>query len=253
MFNFLQITSWLASIAFCFYYGRKIGMSKLKSVLCTIFSIVFFHMFMLFQAWVESGFQNFGAQNLVRVFAFAPIIFILEAKIFKVSFRTMSDFHAIWPMLLHGISHYACFFVGCCNGYQYVEGSLPYKIAYALTGTNELPNQIFESTAALIVTLILFIIAKKKNFNTNGRLYYIMLVIFGAQRTLWEFLRNNQKVIVFGKMPNAVNGDFGISNLACYSILMVLVGIGFLIAYHIIDKKKAAKEQETKTEVTVTE
>lgn len=251
MFNFLQITSWLASIVFCFYYGRKIEMSKMKSFTCSIFSIVFFHFFMLFQAWVENGFQNFGAQNLVRVFAFAPIVFILEAKIFNVSFRTMSDFHAIWPMLLHGISHYACFFENCCIGYEYLEGTTAYKIAYALTGTNMLPNQIFESTAALIVALILFIIAKKKNFQTNGRLYYIMLVIFGAQRTLWEFLRNNEKVIVFSEMKNAVSGDFGISNLACYSILAVLVGIGFLVAYHIIDKKKAEKTENTETETTV--
>lgn len=249
MFNTLQLLSWIASIAFCFYYGRKAGMGKIKAVLCTIFSIAFFHLLMMFQAWAATGFQEFGAQNLVRVFAFAPIIFIFEAKIFNVSFRTMSDYHAIWPMLLHGISHYACYFEGCCNGYHYLEGTLAYKIAYALTGTDMLPNQIFEATSAVLISVILFIIAKKKNFNTNGRLYYIMLIIFGTQRTLWEFLRNNEKVIVFSEMKNAVSGDFGISNLACYSILAVLVGIGFLVAYHIIDKKKAEKAAITETEV----
>ena len=52
-------------------------------------------------------------------------------------------------------------------------------------------------------------------------------------------------------MKNAVSGDFGISNLAFYSILAVLVGIGFLVAYHIIDKKKAKNTEKAETEATV--
>lgn len=241
MYTVIHIISMIISMLFNTWYGYKLGLSKLKAGLSSTFSLMLLYITMLLLPWIESGFQEFGSQNMVRTYAFAPIIFVIVSKVFKIDFRKVSDMHAIWPMLLHGISHFACLIPDCCGGYEYLEGTKMCEIANMLTGTNRIPNQIMESVAALIIAAVFLLIAWKKKFNLNGRLFYAMIIVYGAQRFCWEFLRNNDKVIVFGEMTNAVSGNFGLSNLSFYCIAMILVGISFLIAFHIIDKKKATK------------
>lgn len=238
MYTAIHILSMVISVIFNTYYGYKLGLSKGKAALSSAFSLALLYITMILIPWVESGFTAFGAQNMVKTYAFAPLIFVIDCLVFKIDFKKISDMHAIWPMLLHGISHLACIPEGCCGGYQYLEGTKMYDFAYALTGTNMIPNQLFESLAALVIAALMFFIAWKKKFNLNGRLFYVMLIIYGINRFGWEFLRDNDKVIVFGKMTNAISGDFGISNLAFYCIAMILVGIIFLVAFSIIDKKK---------------
>lgn len=199
---------------------------------------------MILIPWVESGFEVFGQQNMVKTYVFAPLIFVIYCLVFKIDFRKVSDMHAVWPMLLHGISHFACLIPNCCNGYTYLEGTKMYDISCALTGTGYFPNQICESVAALIIGAIMFFIAYKKNFKLNGRLFYVMLVVYGINRFCWEFLRNNNKIIVFGEMTNAESGNFGLSDLSFYSLAMVVVGIVFLVAFHIIDKKKKSSPEK---------
>ena len=240
MYTAIHVLSMVVSVVFNTYYGYKLGLSKSKAALSSAFSLALLYMTMLIIPWVESGFKSFGSQNMVRTYAFAPIIFVIVCLVFKIDFRKVSDMHAIWPMILHGISHLACILEGCCGGYQYLEGTKMYDFAMKLTGTNMLPNQLWESLAALFIAALMFIIAYKKKFNLNGRLFYVMIIIYGIERFGWEFLRNNDKIVVFGEMTNAVHGDFGLSNLSFYCIAMVVVGIAFLVAFNIIDKKKAA-------------
>ena len=242
MYTAIHILSMVISVLFNTYYGYKLGLTKAKAALSSAFSLALLYMTMLIIPWVESGFKVFGAQNMVKTYAFAPIIFIFVWLVFKIDYRKVSDMHAIWPMILHGISHLACIPEGCCGGYEYLEGTKMYNLAQALTGTNMIPNQLFESIAALIIAAVFFFIAWKKKFNLNGKLFYIMIIVYGINRFCWEFLRNNNKIVVFGKMTNAVSGDFGLSDLAFYCIAMITVGIAFLFAFHIIDKKKAAAE-----------
>ena len=232
MYTAIHILSMVISVIFNTYYGNKLGLTKAKAALSSAFSLALLYITMLLIPWVESGFQGgLNGQNMVKTYVFAPIIFVIDCLVFKIDFRKVSDMHAVWPMLLHGISHFACLIPNCCAGYCYKEGTKMYDLAQTLTGTNMIPNQAFESIAALIIGAIIFFIAYKKNFKLNGRLFYVMLIVYGINRFFWEFLRNNDKIIVFGEMTNAESGNFGISNLAFYSIAMVIVGIVFLIAF----------------------
>ena len=224
------------------YYGCKFGLKKSKSTLFSIFTVMILYMFLIAIPWIESGFKEMGEQNMIKVYAFAPIVFAIDCLVLKMDYRKVADLHSLWAPLAHGLGHFACLFANCCTGYRYLEGTKMYKIAYMLTGTDRLPLQIMESIGSLTVAAIIVIIAKKKDFKTNGRLGHLMLVIFGAQRIGWEFLRYNDKVIVFGPMSNAVDGDFGISYLTLYAVGSVLVGSAFLIAFHFIDKKKAQEQ-----------
>ena len=239
MYTVIHIISMIISMIFNTWYGYKLGLTKFKAGLASTFSLMLLYITMILLPWIESGFKTFGAQNMVRTYAFAPIIFVIVSLVFKIDFRKVSDMHAIWPMLLHGISHFACLIPDCCGGYEYLEGTKMCEIANMLTGTNRIPNQIMESVAALIIAGVFLAIAWKKKFQLNGRLFYVMIIVYGIQRFGWEFLRNNDKVVVFGEMSNAVSGNFGLSNLSFYCIAMVLVGISFLIAFHIKDKKNA--------------
>ena len=243
MYTVIHIISMIVAMLFNTWYGYKLGLTKLKAGLSSTFSLMLLYITMLLIPWIESGFTAFGSQNMVRAYAFAPIIFIIVSKVFKIDFRTVSDMHAVWPMILHGISHFACLITDCCGGYEYLDGTKMCEIANALTGTNRIPNQIMESVAALIIALVFFLIAWKKKFKLNGRLFYVMILVYGINRFGWEFLRNNNKVVVFGEMSNAISGDFGLSNLSFYCIAMIVVAISFLVAFHIIDKKKAAAEK----------
>ena len=87
----------------------------------------------------------------------------------------------------------------------------------------------------------MFFIAWKKKFNLNGKLFYVMLIVYGCERFFWEFFRDNNKIVVFGKLKDAVSGNFGLSDLSFYCIAMIVVGIVFLTAFSIIDKKKNAE------------
>lgn len=243
MYTVIHIISMVIAVIFNTYYGNKLGLKKSKAALSSAFSLALLYITMIMIPWVESGFEQFGQQNMVKTYVFAPIIFVIVCFVFKIDFRTVSDMHAVWPMLLHGISHFACLIPNCCGGYCYLEGTKTYGLAQALTGTDMLPVQIFESVAALIIGLIMFLIAKKKNFNLNGKLFYVMLIVYGVNRFCWEFLRNNNKVIVFGEMTNAESGYFGLSDLSFYCVAMIVVGIAFLVAFNIIDKKKALQNK----------
>lgn len=113
-----------------------------------------------------------------------------------------------------------------------------YLLANILTGTNRLPNQIIESIGALLIFLILWIVAKRNHYKTKGYLYYIMLILYGSQRFLLEFLRDNNKVIVFYDLKNA-DGAFGISNLAIWAAAMFIEGVIILYLTIRHDKKRA--------------
>ena len=247
LYNLMIILSYIALFPFnMFIYGKKFGYTKLKSFLLTAVAIVVLAFLMFFLAWAENGFKSFGDQNVVRVYPFAILIFMLEAKIFNMDFRQLCDYHALWPQLNYFISHIGCIFAGCCHGFRYLPGTAGYKVAQALNFLNVLPDtdnmmpqQLYEAFSAGLIFFVLYFVAKKHNFNLGGRLLFIMLTVYGTQRFFWEFLRDNAKVIVFGPMQGVESGTFGISSLALYSVAMVIEGIIFLVAFHIIDKKKA--------------
>ncbi|MBQ3136971.1 MAG: prolipoprotein diacylglyceryl transferase [Clostridia bacterium] len=236
MYIAIHIISIIIALAFSGYHGYKLGIGKAKSVLISVFCLMTCYIFVSAIPWFESG--EIGSLNMVKIYAFTPPFYFLASKVFKVPFRNVCDLNGIWPMILFGLSHMACLIPKCCGGYVYLEGTKMCALAQALTGTNMIPNQLMESIAGLIIALAMFILAYKKDFKLNGRHYFIMIIVYGIQRFFWEFLRNNNKIIIFGEMTNAESGYFGLSDLSFYCIAMIAVGVVFIIALNIIDKKK---------------
>jgi len=159
------------------------------------------------------------------------------AKLGKIKPQVAYDLIGMGTLLGYGVGHYACIFAGCCHGFQYHEGTFMYKIAFALTGTNMLPLQFLESTSAMLIFVILLVVAAKMKYKTNGRLFCLWYWLYGLTRFAWEFLRDNKKVIVFAPLKQA-DGDFGISSLAIWSLLMVAAGVA---VYWNIKKEEQTK------------
>lgn len=224
------------------FYGQQYGFSKVKSFILGTLAVSIDFTIILLVTWVENGFQNFGAQNAVRIFVFNPLLIYIVAKCMKVDFRKFNDFNAFPGMLWYGLGHLACLCTGCCHGYAYNEGSVMYNIAYTLTGTNMLPQQLIESVGALAIAAILLWIGIKYKFQTKGYMYYIMLILYGSQRFFLEFFRDNEKVIVFNEMTSA-NGQFGISSLALWALAMFVEGVVLLAIIVYVDKQRAQRKK----------
>ena len=247
MYGIIQALSMVAAVVFGIFYGKKYGIGKGKSFLITLFNVVFGFMAVFILTWLET--RKFGAQNAVRGYCFSALFVLAESKIFRVDFRKCLDFQSFFPSLSYGLGHFACLFPKCCYGFQYNEGSTMYNIAHALTGTNQLPMQLFEAFSALAVFAIVLIVSAKGKFKGTGRMMVLYQILFGAERFFWEFFRDNKKVIIFAPLKDAVSissreAYFGISNLALWAAAIVIAGIILLIVLNAQDKKKAAKEIE---------
>ncbi len=240
MYDLIQGIAMVVYVIVLTLYGKYYGFSKIKSFVLGLIALSVDYTLILVLTWVENGFTNFGAQNAVRVFAFNPLLIYIVSKLMKVDFRKFNDYNAFPAMLWYGLGHFACLSAGCCSGFAYNEGTTMYKIAYALTKTNMLPQQIMESIGALIIAAILLVVGVKYKFKTNGYMYYIMLILYGSQRFLFEFFRDNKKIIVFGEMVSA-NGQFGLSSLSLWALAMFIEGVVLLAIIICYDKTKAKK------------
>ena len=207
----------------CLLYGTRIGLGVKKSIITVliVYPVAVFWMFFLF--WAESGFTNFGGNNIVRVFVYVPLIAYPVAKLLKEEWKTLCDLLAFGPIAVHGISHFGCIFDGCCYGYPYENGV--YNI---LSSTYCFPIQPIEAIAAVLIIVILLIRAKKNNFVPTAETYPLMLVMFGSSRFFFEFMRDNEKIFM------------GCSSLSFHALFMFVVGV---IALIVIRKKKAAESE----------
>lgn len=240
MYSLIQGIAIVIYMIFFTFYGKKFNISKLKSCILGICGMIIYLMLVKFLAWAETGFKTFGPENGIRVYVFLPIFIYGLAKIARVKPLDLFDMQAAPCVLMYGISHLACIFAGCCHGFKYYEGTTLYNVAQFLNGSDMLPLQLFESVSALLVFELVYIIGIAKKHHTNGRLFCLWYIVFGTQRFFWEFLRDNQKVIVFAKMKQA-DGYIGISNLAIWSVLMAVTGVVLLM---IIRKHEKTLEQK---------
>lgn len=208
---------------FCFVLGKKykIATKKIVFMVLTVYPISVVWMFIM--PWMESGFRHFGANNIVRVFVYIPLIAYPVAKRLKIEWSRMCDLLAIGPVAVHGISHFGCIFFGCCYGYPSSWGIYnPVKEQILF------PSQPFEALTAVLIIIILLVRAKKKNYVSDGLAYPIMLILFGSTRFIWEFFRDNEKLWL------------GCSSFSFHALFMMIAGI---IAYVIIKRKQLSKEK----------
>ena len=227
------IAAYFVQILFLLQHRKRYGLSLGKTVLAISVVYPAGYFLCLTLAWIESGFQTWGVMNVVRLYAFLPLITVPLAKLLKVSAGTMTDLMAPGLALESAVAHAACPFEGCCRGY-----ACDWGIWNSVTEGKVFPIQWLECFVAFLIFLGLVRYVKRSGKQGTGRVFFWLLVSFGSTRFLLEFLRNNTKVF------------WGISNLALHAAFMTVVGlVGFWVLSHLEEKariKESKKKLQTK-------
>lgn len=205
------------------WYGKKMGFGVWKGTPLVVIGFSLTYIWMLTMHWIFSGFQTFGGQNHVMTFIYQPLIYALPSKILKIEWKKCCSALAVGTPLVQGIGHIGCIFAGCCEGYPSSWG-----IYNARTQMYHFPNQLIEAIVAISIAIFIMHLIKKNNYKPDTTHYPIMLILYGSTRFLLEFLRSNEKLILW------------CSALAFHALFMCLVGIVALI---VIKKKRKIASQ----------
>lgn len=162
--------------------------------------------------------------SIVRVFAILPLLALLLAPILRLKRRQVSDAMAMLPLLQAALCQVGCMFAGCCGGYECSWG-----VYVAQSNTYCFPVSLLETALSLTAVGYLLYRTVKRKYVPDGKLYPLMMVLFGILRFVCEMLRDNQKLLL------------GSSGVGLHAIFMVIVGIVWLLIEHRIEKRKAEK------------
>lgn len=222
----------------------KYGITKRKALGFVSVMWILTYAWMFFLSWVESGFKEFGGQNIVRIFVWLPVFAYPVAKLFKIDYKVAIDFAAPLLCVMHGASHFGCLFGGCCHGYHSSIGVLN-----PLDRSTMFPIQIIESISALLIAYIIIIRMAEKKYKCDGLSYPIMLVMFGFSRFIWEFFRDNADGFFFHKFLSDIPGLSWcyLSTLQIHALVAGVVGIVWLYA---VKKKPAEAKKHEKERVS---
>ena len=226
IYDSIVIIAFVVQLIFLVFYREKYGISLVKSIITVLLVYPAAYFWMLVLTWMENGFKNWGANNIVRLYVYVPLLCIAAAKLLKIPSRKMIDYLAPSMAIQQVVGHLVCPFAGCCQGYACSWG-----IWNPVTKTHLFPNQWLECIVAALIVWYLLHLAKKEKYVGTGKVYAMFLVTFGGTRFLLEFLRDNEKLFL------------GISNLALHALFMVLVGTIWLMVLYEKDKQQEHKNR----------
>lgn len=213
LYDGLFIMGFLGVLVVCLVFGKKQGISAVKTVayVLVLASLMVVLMFVL--KWAESGFTKWGGSNFVRIYVYLAACAIPTSYLLKIDRTKLLSVLAFCPPIAFGVGHFGCMFTGCCHGRTW-----EYGIYNPVRQDLRFPIQPIEAAEALLIFFYLYRRAKKRNFVPDGKEYPLMLVLYGISRFLFEFFRVNNKLI------------WGLSALSFHALFMLLVGLVWLAA-----------------------
>ena len=199
---------------------------------------------MLFQAFyglVETGKFEFGGMTFIGGLIGGVVIFLGIWNLYMYVIRprttikwlkaemnaTLTDalpFIPIGIAIAHAFGRFGCFFGGCCYGIE-AEWGLTCGSGYSnfmgmvVDDVPVVPIQLFEMSFLFILAAVMAVLYFKFKFNYNFAVYAIA---YGIWRFIIEFFRGDDRGELF---PGSV-----LSPSQIWSIVMVLVGVGYIFA-----------------------
>ena len=213
LYNIFFAAGFAAVLFFNLLNAKNFRIPRLRAVILTVLVYVVSTFWMMVLCWIENGFRNFGANNIVRVFIWVPVFTWPVSKLLKLDFKTCCDYLAPCLCVVHGVAHFGCIFEGCCRSYRW-----KYGIFNPQLGVNTFPIQPIEALIAVAIVILIWVRQKKNQFRVDGLSFPIMLMLFGYSRFFLEFARDNEKLFL------------GISGLAIHALVMALVGTAWYAA-----------------------
>jgi phosphatidylglycerol:prolipoprotein diacylglycerol transferase len=134
------------------------------------------------------GFVFYGS----LIFAVPTIIWWLRNE--QIQVRPFLDILAIVGPVVHSFGRVGCFLAGCCHGkvcnsWVGVTFTHPDTLA-SIKNTALYPTQLFDIAVNLTILLTIFLIQKKKQF--DGQLFLIYLMMYGVGRSIVELYRGDE-------------------------------------------------------------
>jgi len=218
LYFFFWFLGAVAVLAGGYVLGKGMGLPFSRSVLYVAGAVALGYMLLWITSWVFGGGKMIGL-NFVRVVTFMPVPIYLMTLLLKDPFGKVADFIAPLIAVFHGVTHLGCIFPGCCHGYPAAWGLYSND-----AGTVCFPIQPIEAVSSLLVAAVLLVMLKKGI--QRGKLYAWYLVLFGGTRFVWEFFRDNEKIL----------GN--LSELALHALAALLVGLAALAAMKWLNKRR---------------
>ena len=212
---------------------------------------------MLFQAiygLIDTGKFEFGGMTFIGGLIGGVIVFLGVWNLYMFVIRprtkikwlngemnaTLTDalpFIPIGIVIAHAFGRLGCFFGGCCYG-KAAEWGLP---CAAYSSRNVIPTQLFEMAFLFVLAAVMAFLYFKYRFNYNFSVY---LIAYGIWRFGIEYLRDDYRGEFIG---NVTPSQF-------WSILMVILGIGYIFAqYYLFSKMMKHPENSVPEAAEVTE
>ncbi len=148
-----------------------------------------------------SGFVFYGS-----LLTAIPVMLWYFKKI-KVPVLGMLDIMAVVTTIVHGFGRIGCFMAGCCYGiptqsFLGVVFTDPYCQAEPLN-TALHPTQLYESAWIFSIMIILLLMQKRKQF--DGQLFLIYLMLYAAGRSVIELFRGDlaRGFVIEGVLSNS--------------------------------------------------
>ena len=111
-------------------------------------------------------------------------------------FLKLCDLLAPILPLAHAIGRLGCFFNGCCFGRETRSWT---GLVFPGDEVPRLPVQLFEAGALFLLSISLFYYSRKKR--PEGELFSLYLIVYSVFRFFIEFLRGDQKLLLFLTTP----------------------------------------------------
>ena len=210
------------------------SMIEIVGMISVLFGILFANIFQNLYNFIQdpenfvwTGALTFYGGLIGGAAAFIGFYFLLIRRKFGPQMRTILTITPACITIAHGIGRIGCFCAGCCYGIETDSW-----LGVQLPGMDHkvYPTQLFEASFLIVLSIILLLLAIKKDCVYNMPIY---LISYGIWRFLIEYIRGDYR------------GEFlpGLTPSQFWSIIMFLVGVGYLI-FLIVRQKKAKKPGE---------
>lgn len=187
-------------------------------VICISFSILFFVLNTAFGEWFTSGNKNYYGTLTAWLISFSiiPLFFHISPRL------NMDFFSEALPIQLF-IAKLACFFHGCCYGFE-DSGSWYYN---QCNNRYEFPIQFVEAFVAIALFFIIRLY-KKRNM-ILGSVFPVYLILYSISRFITEFFRAD--------FPN-VFGPFDAYQVMSFIFLIVGCGLLYFVWFYKYESDK---------------
>ena len=174
----------------------------------------------------SSGFVFYGS----LIFAIPTILLFFRSH--KLPILPMLDIMAATACIVHASGRIGCFMAGCCYGTPH-DGLFSVTFSDPLCAADPLntplhPTQLYSSIAIFTILAVLIFISRRKQF--NGQIFMLYIMLYAVARSLLELVR--------GDLERGFLIENVLSNSQFISILMLLSA---LIVYIRLSRKSKQK------------